>query len=219
LGVRALNATGRVTRPQLNTVPKSVARRIARLTCPLPLPTLAGFGRRRSDDERGTQLDEANVPAERPAPQEDARLPQPHGDQGRPQGPQTEAGEGAQTADGVTGRFPRQERLTSGADFQALFQGGRRVDRPLMVVLWRQATSDQGRRAGFTVSRQVRGAVARNRVKRRLREAYRRARSEAPARVSLVIVGRPAVSAAPMATVVDEMRRALGSIRGERPTG
>jgi ribonuclease P protein component len=106
--------------------------------------------------------------------------------------------------------------LTSGADFQALFRSGKRIDRPLMVVLWRPDESGGVRRAGFTVSRQVRGAVARNRVKRRLREAYRETRGEAPAAVAVVVIGRPAASSAPMTTLIGEMRKALATIPGSR---
>jgi ribonuclease P protein component len=69
------------------------------------------------------------------------------------------------------------------------------------------------------VSRQVRGAVGRNRVKRRLREAYRATRVAAPAAVSLVIIGRPPVMTVPMNTLIGEMRRALGTIPGERAAG
>jgi ribonuclease P protein component len=106
--------------------------------------------------------------------------------------------------------------LTSSSEFQALFRNGQKIDRPLMVVLWRQTGSDQVRRAGFTVSRQVRGAVARNRVKRRLREAYRQTRDAAPPRLSLVLIGRPAMLRAPMARVTGDMRTALETIPGDR---
>jgi ribonuclease P protein component len=87
-----------------------------------------------------------------------------------------------------------------------------------MVVLWRRADSEPPRRAGFTVSRQVRGAVARNRVKRRLREAYRGSREAAPERISLVIIGRPGLLRAPMTTVIGEMSKAFRSIPGARPS-
>jgi ribonuclease P protein component len=106
--------------------------------------------------------------------------------------------------------------LTSSADFQALFRSGKRIDRPLMVLLWRPGQPHGMRRIGFAVSRQVRGAVARNRVKRRLREAYRQTRGEAPAAVAVVIIGRPAASSAPMTALIGEMRRTLGTIPGER---
>jgi ribonuclease P protein component len=209
--------TGRVTEPQLSTARKPVARAIARrLTCPGAMPTLARFCRRWSGHERGSRIDEADISAECAPQEEDARLPEPDGDQGRPQGAQAAAGEGAQTTDGIAGRLPRRERLTSTSEFQALFRNGQRVERPLMVVLWREAAAVPVRRAGFTVSRQVRGAVARNRIRRRLREAYRGSRGSAPARVSLVVIGRPALLRAPMAAVIGQMRRAFRSIPGTR---
>ena len=195
---------------------KSVARRIVWLTCLVPLPTLARFCRCPRRDERGSRLDEAYVPAKCPPQEEDSRLPEPDGDQGRPQGVEEATGEGTQTADRVTGRFPKRERLTGNSEFQALFRNGHRTDRPLMVVLWRTSDTETARRAGFTVSRQVRGAVARNRVKRRLRAAYRGTRKDAPTRGSFVIIGRPAVLRAPMVTVIGEMQKAFQSIPGAR---
>jgi ribonuclease P protein component len=102
--------------------------------------------------------------------------------------------------------------LTRGADFQALFQQGKRIDRPSLIVLWREA--DAARRVGFAVSRQMRGAVKRNRVRRRLREAYRRAREVAPARVAVVIIGRPAALTANFNELIAELRDALAVIPG-----
>lgn len=196
--------------------PESVARKIVRLTCLGRVPTLARFRRSGGRTERGSPVDEANVSAQCPPQEKDPRLPQSDGDQGGPQGAQAAAREGAQTADGLAGRLPRRQRLTGGAEFQALFRNGHRIDRPLMVVLWRQTGSDKARRAGFTVSRQVRGAVSRNRVKRRLREAYRETREAAPPRLSLVLIGRPAMLRAPMTRVTGDMRAALQSIPGDR---
>lgn len=103
--------------------------------------------------------------------------------------------------------------MSGGADFQAIFQQGKRVDRPSLIVLWREAAT---RRVGFAVSRQIRGAVKRNRAKRRLREAYRSARDAAPARVTLVIIGRPAALSVAFGSLVTELRDALGAIPGSR---
>ncbi|PYN31869.1 MAG: ribonuclease P protein component [Candidatus Rokuibacteriota bacterium] len=114
----------------------------------------------------------------------------------------------------MTGRFPRRERLTTSAEFQALFQRGKRIDRPSMIVLWR-ATAEP-RRAGFAVSRQVRGAVQRNRARRRLREAYRAMRDAAPTHTALVIIGRPAALRQPFTALVDELHDALTTIPGPR---
>jgi ribonuclease P protein component len=104
--------------------------------------------------------------------------------------------------------------LTSSAEFQALFQRGRRIDRPALIVLWREA--DEPTRAGFAVSRQLKTAVQRNRARRRLREAYRASRETAPARTALVIVGRPAALTAPFAALAGQLRDALAAIPGAR---
>jgi ribonuclease P protein component len=105
--------------------------------------------------------------------------------------------------------------LTTSVEFQALFQRGKRVDRPSMIVLWR-ATAEP-RRAGFAVSRQIRGAVQRNRARRRLREAYRMVRAAAPERVALVIIGRPGALREPFAALTTELRGALAAIPDLRP--
>ena len=84
-----------------------------------------------------------------------------------------------------------------------------------MIVLWRETT--EPRRAGFAVSRQIRGAVQRNRARRRLREAYRATRDTAPTRTALVIIGRPATLREPFSALATELRGALASIPGPRP--
>jgi ribonuclease P protein component len=104
--------------------------------------------------------------------------------------------------------------LTSSADFQALFQKGRRIDRPALMVLWREAAGPT--RAGFAVSRQLKNAVQRNRARRRLREAYRASRDVAPAHAALVIVGRPAALTEPFAALATQLRGALTAIPGAR---
>jgi ribonuclease P protein component len=104
--------------------------------------------------------------------------------------------------------------LTTGAEFQALFQRGKRIDRPALIVLWCEATAPT--RVGFAVSRQLRNAVQRNRARRRLREAYRAARAAAPARVALVVIGRPAALSAPFPALLGQMRQALAAIPGPR---
>jgi ribonuclease P protein component len=104
--------------------------------------------------------------------------------------------------------------LTTSADFQALFQRGKRIDRPSMIVLWRESAAR--RRAGFAVSRHVRTAVQRNRARRRLREAYRAARGAAPANVALVVIGKPGALREPFAALTEELRGALAEIPGLR---
>ena len=84
-----------------------------------------------------------------------------------------------------------------------------------MIVLWRSTA--EPRRAGFAVSRQIRGAVQRNRARRRLREAYRATRDTAPTHAALVIIGRPGALREPFAALANELRGAFAAIPGPRP--
>jgi ribonuclease P protein component len=104
--------------------------------------------------------------------------------------------------------------LTSSAEIQALFQQGKRIETPSLIVLWRH--TDASCRAGFAVTRQIRGAVRRNRARRRLREAFRAARGAMPPRAALVVVGKRAALDAPLVDVVEDLRRALATIPGPR---
>lgn len=108
------------------------------------------------------------------------------------------------------GPFLRSERLARAGDFQAVFQRGARVERPSVLVVWRESRGP--RRAGFTVSRHVRGAVRRNRARRRVREAYRVSRQSLPLGIELVIVGRPRAGTGPYTELLQDVREALGAV-------
>ncbi len=75
------------------------------------------------------------------------------------------------------------------------------------MALWRPR--DQGRRVGFAVSRRVGSTVARNRARRRLREAYRRQQEALRANVAVVFVGRPGALTRRFTDLLEEMRGAL----------
>ncbi len=80
-------------------------------------------------------------------------------------------------------RFPRGARLLRHADFERVYKQGRRHFSASMTVFYLQRPEVQlgkgkspgapGLRVGFTVGRALGGAVQRNRMKRRLREAVR----------------------------------------------
>ena len=77
----------------------------------------------------------------------------------------------------------------------------------LLVADQRNGHPEAAPRLGLTVSRRVGGAVVRNRVKRRLREWFRRHRDECPKGKDLVIIARPAAAAAH----ADELARELSA--------
>ena len=80
------------------------------------------------------------------------------------------------------------------------------MERRTFVALWRSGQAR--RRAGFAVSRQVRHAVDRNRVKRRLREAYRHRKADFPPDLSLVFIGRPQTLKSTVAEIEGDMAAA-----------
>ena len=92
-------------------------------------------------------------------------------------------------------------------EIQELFQRGKREERPSFVALWKPR--DIGRLVGFAVSRRAGGAVARNRARRRLREAYRRERQVLVAGVVAMFVARPGALTRRFADLREEMRLAL----------
>ena len=80
---------------------------------------------------------------------------------------------------GQRNRFPRSVRLLRHADFERVYKQGRRHFAAHMTVFYlpRPDKGDKGGaagpRVGFTVGKMLGGAVVRNRMKRRLREAVR----------------------------------------------
>jgi ribonuclease P protein component len=74
----------------------------------------------------------------------------------------------------ATRRFPKGSRLLRHADFEKVYKRGRRHFAQHMTVFYLGVENqDHGLRVGFTVSKALGGAVQRNRMKRRLREAVR----------------------------------------------
>ena len=104
--------------------------------------------------------------------------------------------------------------MTNSAEIQALFHEGKRIDRPLLTVLWKEIEGP--RRAGFAVTRQIRGAVRRNRARRRVREAYRVARAAVPSRVAVMVVAKRGALDGEFAGLAAQLRDALGGIPGVR---
>jgi ribonuclease P protein component len=120
------------------------------------------------------------------------------------------------------GTFPRGARLLRHADFERVYKLGRRHFSASMTVFYFQrqepgaagakaggVMSASGLRIGFTVGRALGGAVERNRMKRRLREAVRLSRPAAGASADVVINPKKALLTVDFIAVVSEVRRAF----------
>jgi len=84
--------------------------------------------------------------------------------------------------------LPKAARLRRRREFLQVQQRGRRLYAGEVIVL-ALGESPGGPRIGITVSSKVANAVARNRVKRWVREAFRAVRADLPP-VDLVVVAR-----------------------------
>lgn len=102
--------------------------------------------------------------------------------------------------------LPRQHRLTRKASFDAVFAHGRRWSgRHVTIRTFPNGTDTY--RCGLSVSKAVGNAVARNRVKRRLREIFRGA-GVRPG-YDVVVIARTSAAAAPFPGLRDDVMQLL----------
>lgn len=110
--------------------------------------------------------------------------------------------------------------LSRRADFLRAAQAHRQgTPSFLLQARLRQADEPPGLRVGFTCSKKVGNAVARNRAKRRLREIARLVLPDAGKDGwDYVLVGRAEVTANhPFAAMQDDLRRALARVHAASP--
>jgi len=112
-------------------------------------------------------------------------------------------------------RFPRSSKLLRHADFQRVYKQGRRHFAANMTVFYfrRDDTPMAGPRVGVTVGRVLGGAVERNRIKRRVREAVRASLSGLALPVDIVINPKKSARTVDFAILQKEVARAFDVIR------
>jgi ribonuclease P protein component len=113
-------------------------------------------------------------------------------------------------------RFRRRQRLRTGREFDAAFKRGARAEGRLFLLV----AAPNGRpfdRLGLAVSRRIGGSVERNRVRRLLRESFRRLERPPGSGVDLVVVARAALVGLGQAEVDRELRERIRRI--QRPAG
>lgn len=172
--------------------------------------------------------DEAHLPAEPHPTKAQARIPFANEDGEWASRDQASSRQGAKALGRLgrfqvamafrTGRFSRSDRLRSRLDFRRVSRQGRRVSCREFVLLRADAGPDSApdtrARLGITASRKVGNAIARNRVKRRVREWFRRDRdSLAPGYDWVVIARSSAVSLG-----AEEVRARLNQLSDELPS-
>jgi ribonuclease P protein component len=101
--------------------------------------------------------------------------------------------------------FPKRERIRSRADFLRAQRRGQKFQTARFLIFV-QRTQAPTARVGITVSKKVGGAVERNRVKRLLREVYRRHKDLFPAGLDVVFVAKREATEARVDTILEEVR-------------
>ena len=90
----------------------------------------------------------------------------------------------------------RRHRLSRSRDFDAVYRRGRSVATRFLVLYWFPRDGEAEPRLGIAVPRAAGGSVVRNRIKRRLREAWRALLGDVPLGYDYVLVARPGLAEA-----------------------
>ena len=164
----------------------------------------------------------ANLPTQEKEARQDARLSHPHENARGKKGLGPQASPGAAAPDRflrVTARrpitlpitpklygFPKSVRLLHKADYRKVYTEGRRRNLEV-VVAFAFASGQPVSRIGITAPRSVGGAVERNLVKRRLREAARKHLRELGPGWDIVLNTRAATLAASLAQLEEALQK------------
>ena len=91
----------------------------------------------------------------------------------------------------------RRNRLSRSRDFDAVYRQGRSTSTRILVLYWFEREEEPGEpRLGLAVPRAAGNAVARNRIKRQLREVWRERLEQVPAGRDYVLIVRPGLTEA-----------------------
>jgi ribonuclease P protein component len=112
-------------------------------------------------------------------------------------------------------KFTKSSRLLKHVDFDRVYRHGQRHFSSNMTVFFLKRTAPgpaSGARLGFTVGRGLGGAVQRNRIRRRMREAARLNLRALKVPVDVVINPKKSALMADFQALRGEVREAFGAI-------
>jgi ribonuclease P protein component len=111
----------------------------------------------------------------------------------------------------------RRHRLSRSRDFDAVYRHGRSVSTRFLVLYWfeREDEASAESRIGLAVPKAAGTAVVRNKLKRRLREAFRARVAELPQNQDYVLVVRPGLAEALEARGFDWLGERVDEILGK----
>jgi ribonuclease P protein component len=118
----------------------------------------------------------------------------------------------------------RRNRLSRSRDFDAVYRQGRSVGTRFLVLYWFKREDETGEpRLGLAVTKGVGNAVARNKLKRQLRETWRARLESIPAENDYVLVAKPglpdAIEANGFGWLGERVDEVLGKALGGAPGG
>jgi ribonuclease P protein component len=117
---------------------------------------------------------------------------------------------------GPTGRFAKSDRLLRSSEYQHVAQHGRRATSNAFVVLVAPRRVAGPPRLGITTSRKVGNSVVRNRVRRRVREWFRRERAGIRASLDVLVIARSAAAELESAALSSQLTALVARATGAR---
>jgi len=111
--------------------------------------------------------------------------------------------------------LPKKERLRKDKEFQAVFREGKKLWINSILLIIYKPNSLNYRRLGIVVSKKIKKATQRNKVKRWIRELFRRNKDWFPKNCDIIIIPHPNLLNLEYKELVETAREKLLSLREE----
>ena len=110
----------------------------------------------------------------------------------------------------------RRNRLSRSRDFDAVYRQGRSTSTRFLVLYWFEREEEPGEpRLGLAVPRAAGNAVARNRIKRQLRETWAELSGRARPGHDYVLIAKPGLAEAVAANGFDWLGERVDEVLGK----